>query len=74
MACYPRVRGKTLSYLALGLATGIFLEDAWAFMDEDLCARHVIVFLRASSSFRERGMCASVEANVVTRFAGFKGA
>ena len=48
--------GRERAYLALGLATGSSLGEAWAFVEELACGRPVMAFLNASLSLRERAM------------------
>ncbi len=48
--------GRERVYLALGLATGSSLGEAWAFVDELLRGRPVMAFLKASSSLLERAI------------------
>ena len=44
------------AYLALGLATGSFGGEEWAFVEELAWGRPVMAFLKTSSSLRERDM------------------
>ena len=44
------------AYLALGLAMGILVGEAWAFVEELARGRPVMAFLNASSSLLERAM------------------
>ncbi len=48
--------GRERAYLALGLAIGSSLGEAWAFVEELAWGRPVMAFLNASSSLRERAM------------------
>ena len=48
--------GRERAYLALGLAMGSSLGEAWAFVEELAWGTPVMAFLNASSSLRERAM------------------
>ena len=48
--------GRGWAYLALGLAMGSSLGEAWAFVEELAWGRPVMAFLNTSLSLRERDM------------------
>lgn len=73
MRHYFKLGKDGVMYLALGLATGIFLGEAWAsVVDDDLRGRSVIVFLKASSSLSERDIRGNGRENVVKGRASFR--